>query len=232
MKQAIGKAVILFSTMAGSVLADPNIVVDTNEKVYGKSLDEYTNIWWQWANSMSDDESPVTDKTGARCHINQHGHVWFLAGGYGSSKITRKCSIPKDNYIFFPVINMLHYPASGVQLTCKSAKERAAMNNNLLRSFIVTIDNHKIVNPAFHRYSSPECFDLFDLVPKSTAPKAYPSATDGYWVMLRPLSPGSHRIKFRAEYHNPGQDFGTMIQDIEYQLDIVESSKKIPDGII
>lgn len=225
--------IVAFSMMAGSALADSNIVVGADEKVYGKPLGEYANIWWQWANSMPDDESPVTDRTGARCHVNQHGRVWFLAGGYGSSKISRKCSVPKDRHIFFPVINMLKYPGDGKPLTCKSAKESAAMNNNFLRSFLVSIDGQKIVNPAFHRYASPDCFDLFDLAPKSMgAPRVYPSATDGYWVMLKPLPPGPHRIKFRAEYHNPGNGYGTMIQDIEYQLDIVESGKETVEGSI
>jgi hypothetical protein len=46
--------------------------------------------------------------------------------------------------------------------------------------------------------------------------------------MLKPLSLGKHTIKFRAEYHNPDQVYGMMIQDIEYQIDIIKSAKPSP----
>ena len=48
----------------------------------------------------------------------------------------------------------------------------------------------------------------------------YPSATDGYWMMLKPLKEGTHKIKFRAEYNDPGHAFGRMVQDIEYDINI------------
>jgi hypothetical protein len=199
-------------------------VVDINEQVDGKSLDEYASVWWQWASSMPDAESPVMDLTGAKCHVNQNGAVWFLAGGYGSSRIHRECTVPRDRYIFFPVINMVTYTRPGtVGARCEDRKEDAALNNDELRSFVVTIDELRLVNPARHRYSSPTCFDLNALVPKKyKAPNFYPSAADGYRVMLKPLSPGEHRIAFHAEYGNDGSRFGRMVQDIEYTLRVVE----------
>jgi hypothetical protein len=219
----------LLYLFTNNALAESSPIVNMNEKVFGKSLGEYGNLWWQWASSMPAIESPVRDMTGLKCDVNQTGHVWFLAGGYGSSKISRKCSIPKGNFLFFPVINMLNYPNGNANLSCESVKSKAAMNNDYLRSFVVNIDQHKIVNPVFHRYSSPDCFDLLGKPPKNPqSPTVYPSATDGYWVMLKPLPLGKHTIKFRAKYHNPEQAYGMMIQDIEYQIDIVESAKPTP----
>jgi hypothetical protein len=212
-----------------NAFAESHGVVGMNEKVFGKSLPEYANLWWQWASSMPAIESPVRDQTGLKCDVNQRGQVWFLAGGYGSSKISRKCSIPKGNYLFFPVINMIHFQSDEGKTTCEQAKATAAMNNDNLRSFVVTIDEHKIVNPVFHRYSSTTCFDLLGWPPKNEySPIVYPSATDGYWVMLQPLALGKHKLSFSAEYHNPDQTDGMMIQDIEYQIEIVESDKKSP----
>ncbi|MFA5984892.1 MAG: hypothetical protein WC782_12820 [Methylococcaceae bacterium] len=220
---------VLICIFTSHVFAEAVAIADINEKILGKSLGEYGNQWWQWASSMPALESPVKDKTGLKCNVNQNGQIWFLAGGYGSSKITRTCSIPRDKYLFFPVINMLYIPVGDADLSCKQAKALAALNNDNLRSFVVSIDQHTIVNPAFHRYSSPDCFDLLSRAPKSPQSlRLYPSATDGYWVMLKPLPVGQHTIKFKAEYHNPDEAYGMMVQDIEYQIEIVESIKAPP----
>ena len=110
MKVSIQIAVIIFIFSTNYVLANQDIIVNNDEQVSDVYLHDYTNMWWQWAVSMNEKDSPVRDRTGSKCHVNQIGPVWFLAGGYGSSKINRKCSIPADKYIFFPVINMLYYP--------------------------------------------------------------------------------------------------------------------------
>ena len=212
-----------------AVANDDNVAV-LKDTVDGKSLNEYANIWWQWAASMPDKQSAVSDRTGKFCDLNQHGPVWFLAGGYGSSKIKRQCTIPKDKYLFFPVINMVYYDKSvpdpekpRPKLSCDQAKALAALNNDKLNSFVVTIDNQKIVNPAAYRYSSPECFDLMALIPKEyKAPTVYPSASDGYWIMVKPLAVGPHKITFHGEYGRDGGSYGHSIQDIEYELEIVD----------
>lgn len=205
-------------------VAAPNVVVATHEEVAGLYQHEYANMWWQWAVSMNSAESPVIDKTGEKCGVNQAGPVWFLAGGYGTSKIRRECSIPSDKYIFFPVINTIFYPSDPeANLSCESVKKEAAVNNQHLRSFKVAVDDQVLVNPVFHRVSSNKCFDL--VARKENNPKqleAYPSATDGYWIMLKPLSVGTHRISFHAEYHQPGRIYGKMTQDIEYIIEIHE----------
>lgn len=230
MQKIIKPLVVLLSITAANAEAEPpSTVVAINEKVLDKSLGEYSNLWWQWATSMPANESPVRDKTGQKCDVNQTGQVWFLAGGYGSSKISRKCSVPQGQYLFFPVINMVSYPRSTEDVTCLAAKARSALNNDNLRAFVVSIDGDKIVNPAFHRYGSPDCFDMLARAPKNPhSTRLYPSATDGYWVMLKPLPLGPHTIKFRAEYDNPDEAYGLMVQDIEYQIDIVESVKQPP----
>lgn len=200
-------------------------ILKRNELIDGIRQDDYANMWWQWAVSMPNSDSPVRDRIGNKCHINQIGPVWFLAGGYGSSKIKRNCSIPSDKYVFFPVINMLYYPPpSNSKLTCESAKKGAALNNQHLISFKVTIDDKQLVNPVFYRHASRKCFDLFARKSDNKQHiKLYPSATDGYWVMLEPLAPGRHKIAFKAEYNREDEAFGKMFQDIEYTIEVYDS---------
>ena len=94
---------------------DPTtLVVPPDGIVDGQPLTSYADRWWQWAYAMPQSESPIVDEVGTFCHVGQSGPVWFLAGGYGSSKIHRSCTIPAGRHLFFPVINFVQmlYPAT------------------------------------------------------------------------------------------------------------------------
>lgn len=196
-------------------------MVYPSDYVDGKPVSDYINTWWQWTYSMPTESSPVLDETGEMCDAGQRGAVWFLAGGYGTSKINRNCKIPEDKYIFFPVINMLYRPRKEDAVTCDYAKKQAALNNDHLFSIEVSLDSITAWNPANTRIASENCFDLLGLVPEEdNPPKIYPAATDGYWVMLRPLSKGTHILKFSAKYNREKGAYSKMAQDIEYQLTI------------
>lgn len=212
--------VLLF--VANAVSADSGMVVARDEAVAGFSQGTYVNMWWQWAVSMPHYKSPVRDKVGTYCGVNQAGPVWFLAGGYGTSRIHRVCEVPAGKYLFFPVINTLDFPRDRhTRLSCASVKKAVSVDNEHLHAFKVDIDGHTFVNPAFYRQASARCFDLAARTPDhDRSGPAYPSATDGYWIMLRPLSEGRHRIAFRARYDNPDSPYGAMRQDIVYDLNV------------
>ena len=212
---------------AAAAYADTEILVRNGIPVVGLQQSDYANMWWQWAVSMPATQSPVRDRVGDKCGVNQVGPVWFLAGGYGSSHIKRTCTIPSDKYVFFPIINMIYYPREGRRApSCQSVKAGAALNNQYLRSFKIIIDKQQYLNPALYRQASKKCFDLIARKPNITESQhVYPSATDGYWIMLKPLSVGRHHIAFRAEYDRPRGsrgNFGKMVQDIEYDIKVNE----------
>lgn len=203
--------------------ADPDqLAVPPDAKVAGRALAEYANLWWQWAYSMSPEESAVVDTTGAHCHVNQSGDIWFLAGGYGTSLIQRSCTVPADKHVFFPVINMVYTPPLRIPVTCEQVMRGAALNNEMLLAIAVEIDGELLSDPERYRLKSPECFDLAGGIPADRgALRVYPSATDGYWMMLKPLARGKHVLRFQARYLRPGGDsYSDMAQDIEYQLTV------------
>ena len=191
------------------------------DMVDGRKVSEYVNRWWQWTYTMPEDQSPVHDLTGAHCDAKQEGEVWFLAGGYGSSTITRSCVIPEGRYIFFPVINMVYWPRYEGSLTCDEAKRHAALNNDELLTIEVSLNSVSAWNPANTRIASEQCFDLLGMLPREiNPPRVYPAATDGYWLMLKPLPKGEHVLKFQAQYDKEKTPYGKMLQDIEYHLTI------------
>jgi hypothetical protein len=194
-------------------------VVPVEQKVADLALYEYADKWWQWTRTMSDINSPVVDRTGNKCHINQSGDVWFLAGGYGTSKIKRSCTIPQGKFIFFPVINIAYWPRKESKSTCEKIKRSASLNNNNLLHINVELNGQQVKNPKNFRLQSDKCFDLLGLIPeKYNAPKVFPSASDGYWVMLKPLPKGEYSLTFTAQYNRPNGAFGGMTQDIEYKV--------------
>lgn len=218
MRKILFAATILLATKTHALTFE-DIMVHPSESVAGSPLDEYANTWWQWAYTMPNEVSPVRDTTGKYCHVGQQGEVWFLAGGYGTSKIKRKCEIPAGKHIFFPVINMVYWPRHEGSISCESVKRSAALNNDELISIEVELDSIKALDPSKTRVASKDCFNLLGLVPKEyNPPNVYPAATDGYWVMLKPLSKGTHTLKFNAMYNRDKGAYGKMAQDIEYEL--------------
>jgi len=116
---------------------------------------------------------------------------------------------------------MVYWPRSEDSLTCESAKKSAALNNDELLSIEIKLDSMVAWNPANTRISSENCFDLLGLIPREyNPPKVYPAATDGYWVMLKPLPKGNHTLSFKAQYNRENGAFSKMAQDIEYKLTV------------
>lgn len=191
-------------------------------RINGESASDISIDWWKWAMSAPTQQNPVLDKTGANCGVAQKGPIWFLAGGFGASKIIRRCTIPQGKFIFFPVINMVYWPRRPNNgYTCAQAEAHAAVNNDADLELHVVLDGTPLKSPKAYRAKSTHCFNMFADVPaRYHAYNAFPSASDGYWILLRPLPPGHHLLKFSGRYNSPGTPYGKMVQDIEYKIDV------------
>lgn len=225
--------IILALAAAGSAYAaNPSPVLQPNFKLDGLSAADLSAEWWEWAMSSPDEINPVRDRSGAHCGTGQQGKVWFLAGGFGSSLIRRSCTIPADKYIFFPLINMAYWPMTENDgYTCEMAQENAALNNQTAIDLFVKVDGQAVQNPKQYRARTSKCFDIYARIPEIYKPyKAYPSASDGYWIMLKPLPPGKHTIKFGGQYNKTSSAYGDMLQDIEYEITISDSSSMQSKG--
>lgn len=194
--------------------------LDPGFQLKGRSNEDLSIAWWQWAMSDRSQANPIRDITGEHCAVNQEGDVWFLAGGFGSSAIRRVCEVPSGKYIFFPAINMVYWPkAADSGYSCDQAKADAAVTNDSALEVFVEIDGVSVSNTKKYRVRTSECFDILERMPASSgAYKAYPSASDGYWFLLPPLDKGLHSIKFGGRYSAPNSAFGRMVQDIEYKI--------------
>ena len=194
-----------------AVPAEESAVVPASESVEGRSQEDWSRAWWQWAHSFETKRSPVADRTGELCGLGQSGPVWFLAGTYGTKRTIRTCSIPRGKYLFFPLVNYAVMPPPGRPVTCDAVKASAAQLTDHATGLLLEVDGVQTADLMTHRLATRECFDIGVLAQPKV--RIFPSAANGYYVMVRPLPPGTHTLDFGGVL--PG-----VLQGVTYTLTI------------
>lgn len=201
---------IALSLISEAEAGNDSYIVPPDEIVSEKTQADWSRDWWQWAGSFSRSESPIADTDGSLCGNGQSGPVWFLAGTYGTSRTERTCSIPSGKYIFFPLINYVVMPRSNTA-TCESVRATAHRITDNPAVLLTDIDGVQLDNPEAHRQATNECFNMgARAVPEKDI---YPSAANGYYVMLRPLDAGMYELNF-------GGILPSMSQAVTYTLHV------------
>lgn len=185
--------------------------VPPNQSVNGLSQAEWSRAWWQWAASFDRRASPVSDRTGALCALKQSGPVWFLAGTYGTQRTIRTCKVPHGKYLFFPLINSVVAPHPDVPISCEEVTRSAAFRMDGASSLILDVDGVRTPNLLSYRQATARCFDLGAQMEEKIS--IFPSAANGYYVMLKPLSRGKHEINF-------GGAVPDMLQAVTYTVEV------------
>jgi hypothetical protein len=192
-------------------------VFPPDSKPYGLTYGEWTAKWWQWAYLMPEAGNPMIDDTGVNCANNQTGPVWFLAGT-GGGAVSRQCTIPSDKAILIPIINVECDSAQDVSLDTEAelrACAKADQDTVIAKEIIV--DGRNIGDLNSYRFQSP----LFNLTyPENNiagvSPQTTKAISDGFWILLEPLSPGSgHEIHIKAALGDP-----TAIGTTNFALDV------------
>lgn len=193
-------------------------VVQRNSLIDGLTYGQWSAAWWQWAVKEPSSMSPLNQ---APCGTDQSGLVWFLAGSPGTPAVTRPCRVPLNKHILFPVITAEWSVAEAIE-NGGSCPIRATQNGTsskglsaCAKAFIdlatlleVDVDGRALVGLHSFRFQSP------DNPPASFTPvdgnvpgiPAGPTnfVSDGYWIMLSPLSAGSHTVHFHGTLSSKG----------------------------
>lgn len=214
-------AVAASLTTPGLALAQSAVepVVPPRVSVSGLTQGEWTAAWWQWAYSFSADESPIVDRVGDRCAAGQKGSVWFLAGVYGSAPALRRCTVPAGKHLFFPIINYMSHATTTRPTSCDELAATAKVLTDNATQLTLEIDGVEVVDVPSFRQATPECFNLGARVDEFV----FPTAANGYFVMLKPLPPGRHTIKW-------GGVLATLRQAVVYELTVIEASSPTFEG--
>ena len=214
----LAPALLLFGTffassMQASARCDDSPIYAVDQKIEGKTHEEWSVAFFRWAFGIKKDRSPITDQTGEFAAEGQSGAVWFLAGNFGGVT-RRKLSVPAGKPIFSPVI--YSFPDAG------PAKESA----DRVKDMEVTLDGKSIGDLSKHRVTT-RAFEFTGPVEENAVHAAIAGkravALNGYWFMLKPLSVGEHtlRIKGRVKAENVEDEFEL---DITYKLKVEEGN--------
>lgn len=192
-------AALVLAVASLSVHATSAPIVPPNQQVAGQHQAAWSQAWWQWAASFDDAQSPVADQTGELCGAKQSGPVWFLAGTYGTRRTVRLCKVPKGKHLFFPLINYVVTRPVDRDVSCQSVMHSAARLTDDASALVLEIDGKRMKGLQAHRQPS-KCFNIAE---RSTPKQfVFPSAANGYYVMLKPLTPGTHVINFGGALPN------------------------------
>jgi hypothetical protein len=206
-------------------------VLPPHSRPFGKNYGQWGAAWWQWAYSFPADINPVLDQTGAFSGLGQSGPVCFLAGTF-SGAVERTCTIPTGKAVFFPMINVLNdypcppdfgfEPAPGQTLE-DFLTQADDFYMEHVTALAMELDGVALQNPFGYRGTSKLFYFTADPSLQGNDPciigTPQPGVSDGYWVMLAPLTPGQHTLHFTGTYTFPEWDWVSTV-DITYELTV------------
>lgn len=177
----------------------------------GMTYAEWSVKWWQYILETPLENNPAVDPTGANCQFGQSGPVFFLVSTSGGTATRSECVVPAGKILFFPLLGFSVFRSA-------DDGQREHSLRNYIGSFIkstknlqVTIDGEEIginLNPkttplrtrspaGFFTVTAPE-----NNVFGGVAGQSYDTVSDGFYLMVAPLSPGPHTITFGGSSRN------------------------------
>jgi len=217
---AIILGILVLAPLAAAAKNPNPGVLPVNSHPYGMTYGEWSAEWWQWALSIPADRNPVTDTSGEFCAEGQSGKVWFLAGTFGTTE-TRSCTIPAGKALFFPIINCESSEIEYGFTTEAEMRADATATINAVTDLKVEVDGKELKDLWSYRVQSglftiwlPQD-NVLDLEIPTGEGVSSDTVSDGYWIMLAPLSAGEHTI------HIHGEVDGVFVTDVTYYLTVV-----------
>ena len=192
-------------------------MVPVHQSAFGHSYAQWSARWWQWSYSLPTTHHPLFDTAG--CDAGQSGKVWFLGGTFtlfqqGNDVVgqaERTCDVPAGKALFFPILNSEWdnvCPPVDPPLKVPQLRKSAADSLAQAQGLAATIDGHEVVHLVNFRVQSPRFAVKIpdDNVWKSfgrpcdtiKAGRYAPVVADGWYLLVRPLSHGSHTIHFEG----------------------------------
>jgi hypothetical protein len=206
-------ALIMPTSTAFTWTSNP-VIFPPKAHPYGLTYGEWNARWWQWFFSVPASENPGLAKGGkVDCSVGQSGDVWFLSGYFnGSGKFTYNCTIPAGKALLIPLINswadnVCNNPPLTIhqlrQITANAVFPPKELHASVDGHSFTHLGSYRAVSPVFSYTLPPSPDNVLDAVFGISLPglcwpslTVYPAVADGFYIMLRPLTPGLHTIKF------------------------------------
>jgi hypothetical protein len=229
--------------------ASAQAVVAPGSSVDGVSHYEWSTRWWTAAGEAPLASNPLLGASDSASLglINDapRSPVYFLTGTVDGVTVNRSATIASNQYIFFSPLNYLEWQSFGsgfpdAAAVCDSAK--ANIDNTTINSIYATLDSSPLVTDISNYRQSCVGQPNIPPLPLGTDPlgtdgafqaNAEPGslfedfgtsdpdlfASDGYWLMLKPLAAGTYQLKFGGVFND-----GAFVQDNTYTLNVKNPS--------
>ena len=185
---------------------------------------------WKWTYSIPADNHPLLQDGKVDLGQDQPpGPIWFLGGSFAAvpsgdggylATADRTGTVPDDKALFFPILDAEASVAEGNGTTYAQLRDAAISEIAPATGLACEIDGKPVQHLEHYRFQSP----LFvwgplpaDNLLGFAAGTVSPAVSDGYFLLLYPLSPGKHTIHFTGGV--PG-----FTLDITYHLTVERSS--------
>ncbi len=184
-------------------------VIPPHARPGGRTYAEWSAAWWQWLWAAPVPVNPGLDETGEFVDYGQSGSVWFIAPNYGGVS-ERFATIPTGKMLFIDVAADFEATAIGSGNEEEMRAIAAWVIDNIVSARvevdgvpIENLDDYRVLSPLFS-YTVPEN-NMFELLLGQPFPAGtyYPGVSDGYFLMLAPLSAGEHTIYIAVEFGEP-----------------------------
>jgi hypothetical protein len=176
-------------------------VLPPNSHPYGQTYGQWSADWWKWGIALAPEPGhPFIDDPAFDVTLGQQGKVWFLAAPFGT--VQRTCTIPKGKALFLGLLNNEVSDLEGLGATAAERRATAKFYADHIVNVSCAIDGVQVRNIAKYRVVPPQ-FTF-------TAPTPWlfgatggqgTAVSDGYFVMVAPLSPGQHTIHYSGAFH-------------------------------
>jgi hypothetical protein len=188
----------------------------------GKTYGQWGDAYFKWLFELPGPDFPFADSTGAFCAAGQSGaedggaaanDPFFLACT-NAGRVTRTCTIPAGRMIFLPLADWYGDNggiAVGGQLTDQQWTDELSATAASVTAVALEIDGKcygstksdfapYLTTWSQYSYAVPNTpSNFYATFDNSTFTGPVPSAfAGGYWILLAPLSAGSHTIHFTS----------------------------------
>ena len=227
-------AILTAVVVALALITAPTALADTakltvvqpsqSEKQTHKTYGEWSALWWQTMLKIPATGNPTFDTNGANCAKGETASMFFLAGDFSGAGVTRNCTVPSNKPLFFPIINADCSNVESPPFYGKTPNDRKACVNGVINGVQVSsvkvkldednlddLGGFRVASEDFH-FTMPPTDNILGVMSGASSGNA---VSDGYWMLLKPPTPGRHTIHFEASI--PAAHFA---QDVTYNLTV------------
>jgi len=183
---------------------------------YGVPYEDWIAKWWQWNLQIPKEQHPIVNDSLTTCPVGESRPVSFLTQKL-QGQTQYSCTIPSGHAILAPIgtgecttdeaktsvpEEMINCATTGDKfLTINTVSIDGVPLNDLEQSYVIGTQ----MNDLGKNYAITKIFNI--TIPENNflelKPGKWKDAAGGYFIFLKPLSPGDHAIRISAKVNNP-----------------------------